>query len=227
MSLSVTNIGDNPQVPGITADAYIPDQLIAGNLKLVTDTVTITGGAALKRGSVLGQVLDGTVGSAVAGANTGNGTVTAIALGAKGKPGTYTIKFKTATTFEVIDPNGVQLVDATALGAYTDAQIGFTVTAGGTAFVAGDSFTIAVSGSGSYKLAASAALDGSQTPAAILADDVDASGGDVLGPIYVMGEFNSNALTFGTGITAASAKAALTPNNIFIKTNAVSAADPS
>lgn len=231
MALSVTNIGDNPFVPGISAEAYIPDQLIAGNLKLITDTVTITGGAALKRGSVLGQVMIGAAGAPVAaGGNTGNGAISAVALGTKAKVGTYTVKFTGATTYIVLDPHGLELAPGTAAGAYggsgLDPEITFTFTAGGTPMAANDVITIAVAaGSGGYKLAASAATDGSQNPVAVLADDVDASGGDLLGPIYLMGEFNANALTFGTGITSAAAKAALQPLSIFIK-SVVSAADP-
>ena len=56
MPLSVTNVSDNPQQPMVSAEAYIPDQLIAGNLKLVTTNITLTGSAALKRGSVLGLI---------------------------------------------------------------------------------------------------------------------------------------------------------------------------
>ncbi|MBU68547.1 MAG: head decoration protein [Cupriavidus sp.] len=55
MALSVSTIGDNPQQPGITAQAYVPDQLIAGALQIVTDSVTITGGP-YKRGAVLGRI---------------------------------------------------------------------------------------------------------------------------------------------------------------------------
>jgi len=222
------SISDNPQVPGVASQVYLPDQLIAGPFQLVTDSVTITGGAALKRGAVLGQVTVGAAGTPTAtGGNTGNGTVSSVALGSKAKVGNYTIKFKSATTYDVINPNGVELVAGTAAGAYSDAEISFTFATGGTAMVAGDSITIAVAaGSNSYKLAAAAATDGSQTPAAILADDVDASGGDVVGGIYLTGEFNTNALTFGAGITAAAAKAALRSSSIFLKTS-VSAADPS
>ncbi|WP_227459308.1 head decoration protein [Cupriavidus pauculus] len=55
MSLSVSTIGDNPQQAGITAQTYVPDQLIAGALQIVTDSVTITGGP-FKRGTVLGRI---------------------------------------------------------------------------------------------------------------------------------------------------------------------------
>lgn len=228
--MTVTNYGAPPFQPGMTSDSFTPDQLIAGDLKVVTDNGTITGGAVYKRGTVLGQITVGTVGAAVAGGgNTGNGTVTLITAGAKAKVGTYTIKFKSATTYEVLDPNGAQLADATALGAYTDPQIGFTVTAGGTAFVAGDSFTIAVSGSSKYTIATSAAVDGSQNPVTVLVDDVDTTGGDVQGGIYRQAELNGNALILGSGITLSAAKAALEAvpsTNIYIK-SPVSAADPS
>jgi len=224
--MTVNNFGDNPFAPGMQSDAYIPDQLIAGDAKLVTDSVTITGAAALVRGSVLGQALVGAVGPAVAGANTGNGVISVPVAGAKTKVGTYTVRMTGATAFNVISPTGVELQPGVAAGAYADPEIGFTFTAGGTPMVAGDSFTIPVAaGSGSYKLAASAAVDGSQAPCAILADAVDASAGDVTGPIYLTGEFNQRALTLGAGITLAAAKAALRLLNIFIKTT-TSAADP-
>lgn len=222
----MTTYGDNAFAPGMISDAYTPDQLVAGHLNLVTDSVTITGAAALVRGSVLGQVTVGAAAAAVAGANTGNGVMSAIALQGRAKVGTYTIRFTGATTYNVINPFGVELTPGYAAGAYADAEINWTFTAGGTAMVAGDTFTIAVAaGSLSYKLAVLASVDGSQNPVAILADNVDATGGDVTGGIYQLGEFNQRALTFGAGHTAASAKAALRAVGIFLK-NTVSAADP-
>lgn len=56
MALIVNSLGDNPQTPGIYAEAYIPDQLIAGDHKLVTNSVTILAGQVLQRGAVLGQI---------------------------------------------------------------------------------------------------------------------------------------------------------------------------
>lgn len=49
-------IGDNPCVPGMQSYTYVPDQLIAGNLQLVTDTVDIGGTVPMVRGSILGQI---------------------------------------------------------------------------------------------------------------------------------------------------------------------------
>lgn len=49
-------IGNNPFAPGMTSSVFIPDQLIAGHLQLVTDSVTIAQGGVYKRGTVLGIV---------------------------------------------------------------------------------------------------------------------------------------------------------------------------
>ena len=54
--MTVNQIGNNPWRPGIVQDVYVPDQLVSGPLRLVTDTKTITGGKAYKRGTVLGVV---------------------------------------------------------------------------------------------------------------------------------------------------------------------------
>lgn len=232
MTLVPTNIGDNPQIPSISAEIYTPDQLIAGHFKIISQTVTITGGAALKRGTVLGQVTLGAPGTpTAAGGNTGNGTISAVTFGTKAKVGTYTVKFTGATAYIVLNPNGAELAPGTAAGAYggsgLDPEINFTFTAGGTPMAAGDVITIAgPAGSGSYKEAVATATDGSQNPVAILADDADASGGDVTGGIYLTGEFNGNALTFDGSFTLAQITAALRPLSIFVK-GAVPADDPS
>lgn len=135
--LTATPYGNNPFQPGVSQDAFIPDQLIGGDLKVVTHAGrTITGGA-FKRGTVLGRI----------------------------------------------------------------------------------------TASQKYTIALSAAADGSQTPVAILVDDVDASAGDALGGIYAMGEFNERAVTLGAGITLDAAKAALEAQNIYLKSS-ISAADP-
>lgn len=75
-----------------------------------------------------------------------------------------------------------------------------------------------ITASSKYKLSASAAGDGSQTPAGILAIDVDASGGDVVGvPVYVSGDFNERAVVFGTGHTADSVREALHARGIHLQ----------
>ncbi len=54
--MTVDVIGDNPCTPGMKSYTYLPDQLIAGNLQLVTDTVDIGGADPLVRGAILGQI---------------------------------------------------------------------------------------------------------------------------------------------------------------------------
>ncbi|RJF83451.1 head decoration protein [Azospirillum cavernae] len=82
-----------------------------------------------------------------------------------------------------------------------------------------------ITASGKYTLSAAAANDGSQAPSVILADAVDASGGDKLVGVYLAGEFNAGRLVLGAGHTANSVKDTLRDAGIYLKT-AVSAADP-
>lgn len=63
--------------------------------------------------------------------------------------------------------------------------------------------------SGNYKLSASAASDGSQTPKVILAEDCDASGGAKETVAYFAGTFNEEQLHFGTGHDKYSVREAL------------------
>lgn len=66
------------------------------------------------------------------------------------------------------------------------------------------------------------ASDGSETAAVIAAADIDASGGDVVGPVFVSGEFASDQVTFPGTHTAATANADLLAAgiSIYIKTPA-------
>ncbi len=122
-------IGDNPWTPGMQSYTYVPDQLIAGNLQLVTDTVDIGGADPLVRGTILGQI-----------------TAT----------GVYVLSVKTAT-------------------------------------------------------------DGSETPCAVLVDNVSPAGATVRGGIYELGIFNQNRITFDSSWTVPELKNALRPFSIFLR----------
>ena len=74
-----------------------------------------------------------------------------------------------------------------------------------------------VTADGKYLLSASGAVDGSEVPDAILADDADASGGDVEAIVYRSGEFNEDRVTLGTGHTVASIRQGLRERSIFLK----------
>lgn len=71
-----------------------------------------------------------------------------------------------------------------------------------------------ITASGKYTLSLSASSDGSQTPDLILAEDCDASAGDASALAYARGDFNVNALTLGTGHTAASIREGLRAKGI-------------
>ncbi len=154
-------------------------------------------GTAVPSGTLLTQSGDtATTGSAAATAgNTGNPTFGSIAIGAAGKVGAYKLTFTAATKFDVEDPDGVKIGSGTTGVAFSKAGVGFTLTAGGTAAVAGDEFTITVAaGTGKYVPYVASAAAG---PAdAILYNWLPAATGDVKAVGFVREcEVNRFALT--------------------------------
>lgn len=92
-------------------------------------------------------VVQNNTGSATAAAhagNTGNGTMSAVTVAATAFFGAYLVTFTSSTAFTVTDPNGNVVGTGTTGTAFSD-EIGFTITAGGVAFAAGDYFTVTVS----------------------------------------------------------------------------------
>jgi len=85
------------------------------------------------------------------GTNTGNGTFGAIAVAAPALTGVYVVNLESATGFTVEGGNGQEIGHGVAGTPFSAGGIGFTLTAGGTAFAAGDSFKITVApGDGGY-----------------------------------------------------------------------------
>lgn len=76
-----------------------------------------------------------------------------------------------------------------------------------------------VTTSAEYTLSVSTATNGSQTPCAILAENVDASSEDKQAVVYFTGEFNGAALTLGGSHTLDSIADSLRAKSIFIKNN--------
>lgn len=115
MALGLTLFGDNPQQPSIAAEVYVPDQLIAGALHLVTQQVTLAQnvGVTYPRGQVLA--------------------------------------LNTSTGFYVISTQG--------------------------------------------------GANGVGTPGGVLVDQTNVNAGNVVTDVYVMGEFDSAALTFDSSWT--------------------------
>lgn len=73
-----------------------------------------------------------------------------------------------------------------------------------------------ITASGKFVKSLSASADGSQTPAAILADDCDASAADKAAIAFFRGDFQDAGVTFGTGHTAASTQVGLRDIGIYI-----------
>lgn len=225
MAMTPVTVGDNPFLPGASAFQYIPDQLIAGDLHLVTHNIEVMQGGVYLRGTVMGRQTTFTILAARSG--TGNGTITGLTPGpGLMSSGIYSLTATSATNFTVVDPEGNSLPNATVGTAYTNNALNFTITAGGTAFVAGDTFTLTANRTvGNFVPCVKTASDGSQTPACILVDNVDATLGPVLCGGYFAGEFNANAVTYDSSWVLADLGAALQPRGIHLK-SAVIAADP-
>lgn len=144
---------------------------------------TITAGAtAMVAGDGFTIAVTGKVGLPTAAAtaktgNTGNATCGTVSCnGYAPKVGIYTVEFDAATKFVVEDPDGVVIGHGTTGAAFSSGGIGFTITAGSTAFVGGDSFAITVAaGSGQYAQWNPVASDGSQVVAGILFGAKDAT----------------------------------------------------
>lgn len=65
-----------------------------------------------------------------------------------------------------------------------------------------------VTAEGDYVLSAAEAKDGSEIPAAILAEDIDTRAGGKQAPVYFSGEFAAELCTYGEGHDADSVNAA-------------------
>lgn len=77
-----------------------------------------------------------------------------------------------------------------------------------------------ITASGKVIKSLTAAVDGSQTPYGIVAQDCDASGADKECLVYVSGTFNAHKVTLGAAWTAATAARAL-PKNLYFELNPV------
>ncbi len=147
-----------------------------------------------------------TLTSAANAGNTGNGTIGSTSVaGYAAQAGNYTVEFNDATHFVLWDPTGKEVGHGTTGVAFKSGGLAFTITAGGTAFVAGDSFVVTVA-AGSGKLGAwdPANVDGSQVVVGVLGMTKDVTNADA-NAAYVarMAEVNQAELIFPTGANAA------------------------
>lgn len=154
---------------------------------------TLLAGSGAVRTVVLGTLLAAaalTIASAPAAGNTGNGTISGLALGANAQTGVYTLECIEAATnaglFSVVGPDGDRKADLTVAVAYDNGEIALTLGDGGTDFAVGDGFTVTVS-EGTVKLQALDldAVDGSQTVRGVCLRDTTAPDGSDAKVLYL------------------------------------------
>lgn len=203
-----------------TTAAYI----VSEDIFRSREQVMLRGTAKVEAGTVLGRIDSTAAATAAAksGGNTGNGTISAVTTRADVKPGVYRVEFTAATKFDVIDPEGIQGKSGSTGVAYAD-DLGFTITAGGTPFVAGDAFDITVVlGADIYGPLDFSAVNGLQNAAAILFEArTPANNDDKRCVISARStEVVDAMLTWPAGMTAAqksAAKRRLAANHIILR----------
>lgn len=167
--------------------------------------IVLSGAGFVEAGTVLGKAAHALTGTAAAqGTNTGNPTFGAITVGDPAVAGVYVLNFEDATHFTVEDPAGVQVGHGTTGVAFAAGGLGFTLAAGGTPAVPGDSWKITVAaGSGKYLPYDPTGNDGREFACAVLFGGRDATSADknavanVRGPMRV----NASELVWGAGVT--------------------------
>lgn len=168
----------------------------------------VASGADLGAGTVLGQILAAAAAVAV-GTPTGNGVITVGAIGADVQPGVYQLVLITAAsnagTFNYYAPDG-SLIRQVTVGGGAAASPGaptVTIADGSSDFVAGDTFTITVTG-GKYKALTPAGTDGSQVAVAILYAPTFAASADVAAAVIARAaEVIAAEIVWPAGITVA------------------------
>jgi hypothetical protein len=175
---------------------------------LTREAITlISGSGVCTSGLVLGAELTAGAGVATAlGANTGNGTFSAITVTTPAVIGNYVVEFDDPTHFVVNDPSGVEVGHGVVGAAFAAGGLGFTITAGGTAFAPADSFTVTVTGTVKYGPFDPTATTGLQNASAILWSGVrDATSADRRAVANVRGPMKVQAaeLIWGANVTTA------------------------
>ena len=200
-------------------ETYAPFEFIEGELfSLSTDYITLASGQNLVSGAILAKLFAGTAAGSNNAGNTGNPTIGAIAVGTQAKGGLYTCYFTAPTTFEIFAPDGAFLgTGATGTAVNLGNRLGFTITAGGVACVAGDQFNILVTENGSTYVASTTGSDA----VAILGQATNASLGAISGVVAVtrMAEYQVNMVNWGA-LSAGqiqAAQAALAKNMIIAR----------
>lgn len=141
------------------------------------DEITVKSGQDLTAGTVMARETTDTPSSSADAGNTGDGTLGTLSAGVTAKEGVYTVTFvepgTNVGTFQVEDPDGINVGTGVVAVAFTGGGLTFTIADGATDFVSGDQFTITVEeATFAWKVLPN---DQSEEAAGILWADVDAS----------------------------------------------------
>lgn len=161
---------------------YAGEFLVAEtNNSISLDVGALAAGQNLAAGTVLGIAADGTLkalarrtraGTAAKTSGNGNGTISAVTLGADAQVGAYILTCTAAATdagtFSVVAPDGTVLAPLTVAEAYVSSHINLTLADGSTDWGVGAVVTVTVAESAD-------ALANEQIAVGILLDNVDAS----------------------------------------------------
>ena len=185
-----------------------------GYLSRDAGTMTNATGADVQYqgGLVVSLAGGGAVTAAAAGTNAGNGAIAALADAGATPSGVYTVRItKTDGSLELIDPSG-ELAGVGNVGApFVGGEgLGFTVTAGGTAFAVGDTFAVTIGPNpGAY-----VPYTGAAPAAAILFNHTWVTAGATrkVTVISRLAEVNHGEVQWDPSVTAAANSAALMAN---------------
>jgi hypothetical protein len=163
---------------------------------------------SFEAGLVLSDVSTVIADFVVGGSNTGNGTIGSITVAAGTKPSNYEIVFTDATNYTVAGPDGSQLAVGGTGTALDVGGLSFTISAGTTAFVAGDTFTIVVVPSGPKQYVP---YTGAAAAAAVLFDRVyvEAETARHVAVVSRLAEVNEQELCWDPAVTSAANVATL------------------
>jgi hypothetical protein len=127
-------------------------------------------GGLLDIGVIVGKIAAGAAVAVANVGNTGNGTMSAPSDQVGVRVGAYAVEFIAPAKFNVYDLFGNLVGEGTTGVAFAN-QIGFTITAGATAFAAGDGFAVTVTVNANAGLIVPlnlAAIDESQNPIGVV-----------------------------------------------------------
>lgn len=189
-------------------------QLSRENILVTQDDAEVLSGTLLTKGDATVTATGGVY--AADGGNAGNFTASAVVVDADAAPGVYQIDFTAATKFRVENAAGVLIGTGTLGTEFDKGGVTFTLTAGVTPAVAGDSATITVAATTITPVKyVPYEADGAAGPAhAILYNYLPSATGDVQAVAFVRQcEVNRFALT---GLDAA-AEADLETRGIIVR----------